>query len=130
MVFTSVYILKGGINLFLTFHFDIFYQAFAEELEFRAFLLGLIVNRIPLRKHKRLPFYLPQSMKTLAHLIGITVLIGIIFSDLHLDWVTDPSKLVIRTLQGFVYGFAFLLTNKKIYAPGTIHYINNIYAIF
>lgn len=56
------------------------------------------------------------------------VAISVLFSDLHLDWLNLKMKLFWRSFNAvFFYSVPFVVTNKKIYAPWLIHYINNLY---
>ena len=110
---------------------QILFNTLVEELVFRVFLLGILIEEIPLSQikiKKRLSFYFAEDKRDIVKIVMMILAISIIFSDLHLDWVFLNSKLLlIRITGGLVFGFLFVLTNKKIYAPWLIHCLNNLY---
>ncbi len=124
---------EGGFASIFNFSTEILFSTLVEELVFRAVLLGMLIDGIPLqqiKQPKQLPVYFAEGKKDKIKVVASMLVASIIFSDLHLDWILlDPSRLLIRFVSGFVFFcLPFVLTNKKIYTPWLIHYINNVYA--
>ena len=80
----------------------------------------------PVYRNDYFQYYWTEGKKNSTKLLAIMLLISILFSNLHVVWVYDPQDLITRSVRGMVYAFAFVLTNKKIYLPWILHYINNI----
>ena len=123
--------IKGGsISPIFNISFEILFQTFVEELVFRVFLLGVLIEKIPLSHLKPLPFYFAENKKDRIKMVIFLIAISILFSAFHLDWITTDTKLLLKlSVDAFGYlALPFVLTNKKIYAPWLIHYVNNLYA--
>jgi len=128
VLFSSIFAIKYGLKPFLIFNLNIVWVVFSEELIFRSYMLGLAFIGIHITFKDRFLIHLPDNNKELTTSILTIFVLGLLFSDLHVDWVGDPLRLLIRLHSGFTYGLAFLVTNKKIYAPCFLHYINNVCA--
>ncbi len=133
-IFTSIFF-KNEITPLLQIHPKVLFNAFSEEIIFRSFLLGFVLSYIilpgiDLERHRYVPVYCPTNKEAQKKSIITIIILGLLFSDLHLDWIFNPLKLLIRTYSGFVYGLTYFLTNRKIYAPTVIHYVNNVFALF
>jgi hypothetical protein len=122
-------IIGGNISLISNISFEILFQTLVEELVVRVFLLGILIEEINLSHLKSLPFYFVENKKDIIKMVLFLIAISILFSDFHLDWRTKDTKLLItRSVDAFFYlALPFIVTNKKIYAPWLIHYVNNIY---
>lgn len=105
----------------------ILFQTLNEELVFRAFLLGILIEGIPLSKKNGYPFYWTEDRQNMIHIVLYILLISVIFSNLHVDWLIHNQNLLWRIIIGFILASAFVVTNKKIYAPWIVHYIYNVY---
>lgn len=106
------------------------FQTLTEELIFRVYLLGAVIEKFYLAKFKDTLFYWTEGRRNGFALIGIMLLISILFAVFHLDWLFFTVNLLNRSIVGFIFTAAFVLTNKKIYAPWIIHYINNMFAFY
>lgn len=122
-VFIIISLLKGGnIALLTIFSYETLFQTFTEELVFRVFLLGVFIKKIPLIKDKTLPIYIPEN--DTKNLCIWVVVVSVFFAILHMD-----SNLFGHFIRSLLYSSAFVLANKKIYAPWFMHYINNLYGL-
>jgi len=120
--FTPISNISSNISI------EILFQTFVEELIFRVVLLGILIEGIPLSKIKPFPFYFTKHQKNMFIIIMATLATSILFSYLHSDWINLKINLFWRSFQAlFFYSIPFIVTNKKIYAPWLIHYINNLY---
>ncbi len=122
----------GFIPVNPIFSLDRLVQTLEEELVFRAFLLGVFIEQIPLLRFKslfkiNLPIYIPDKEERWKNLIFSILLVSIIFSAYHLDWLVFKERLFFRSVGGIFFALAFVLTNKKIYSPVVIHYMFNTY---
>ena len=118
----------GSFDPISNISIQILFNTFVEELVFRVFLLGILIEEISLSHKKPLPFYFAEDKRDIVKIFMMILLISFIFSNFHLDWVLlDPKLFLIRIVGGLVFGFLFVLTNKKIYAPWLIHCVNNLY---
>lgn len=106
------------------------FQTFTEELVFRVAILGLAIEGFYLKQFKGTFFYWTDGKKNGVILFLIMLAISVLFSNLHKDWLITSNLLVLRSLHGFIYTAAFVLTNKKIYAPWILHYVNNMFYAF
>lgn len=134
VLFLTVFLISNAIKaenfaLISNISIEILVRTLIEELVFRVFLLGILIEGIPFSHKKPLPFYFAEDKRDIIKIVMYMLAISIIFSDLHPDWVLlDPNLLFIRIFQGFFFFvLPFVLTNKKIYAPWLIHYVNNLY---
>lgn len=126
----GLYIKTGGFAPIIDISIYTLFQTFTEELIFRVFLLGVVIEKFHLVKFKDTSFYWTEGQRNGLALIGIMFLISILFADFHKDWLFLPVNLLNRSIIGFIFTTSFVLTNKKIYAPWIIHYINNMYAFY
>jgi len=113
--------LRDG-NITLMFSYETLFQTLTEELVFRVFLLGMFIKKINLIKDKTLPLYMPEN--NIKDLFMWIVLISVFFAASHMD-----SNFDRHFIFSLLYSLSFVLTNKKIYAPWLMHYINNLYAL-
>lgn len=128
VIFISLSIKTGTFAPVFKISLYTLFQTLTEELVFRVFLLSVIIEDFRLTQFKKYPFYWTEGKKNSFVLLVFMLLISILFADVHRDWLTSNLNLVIRSVQGLVFPFAFVLTNKKVYAPWFIHYIINRYA--
>lgn len=119
-IIISIILSLRGENIALMFSFETLFQTFTEELVFRVFLLGTLIKKIDLTKDKTLPLYFPE--KNRGYLC--VVLISAFFALSHMD-----SSFLRHFIFSLLYSLSFVLTNKKIYAPWLMHFINNLYAL-
>jgi len=130
-IFSEILIKTGGFEPITRISGDAAYtlfQTFTEELIFRVAILGLAIEGFYL-KHGTF-FYWTDGKKNSVILFLIMLAISVLFSNLHTDWLIKSNLLVIRSFNGFIFTAAFVLTNKKIYAPWILHYVNNMYAFY
>lgn len=129
-LFLLLYIINVKSTALITdISMDLLFQTLSEELVFRAFLVGILIEGIPLSKINTLPFFWADDRQNKIYIILYILLASVVFSNFHIDWLIENLNLIWRTIIGSVFASAFVLTNKKIYAPWIVHYIYNTYAI-
>lgn len=119
---------KGSFAPISNISIDILFNTLVEELVFRAFLLGMLIEEIPLSEVKP-SLYFTENEKGIVKMFCGIIIISILFSLLHADWWYHEhlTRLFTHFLHSFIFSVVFVFTNKKIYAPWLIHYVNNVF---